>query len=131
MFNFVLVRKFLVLFMFSIYAISTTELIQLLKMPVFVSHFIEHKNNDTKMDLIGFVVHHYGGHEKDADWETDMRLPFMKPSDVLSVVSIPIPFEDYAILKNQIKVFAKYTDAYQEPHIAKSMLSSIWQPPKI
>ena len=56
-------------------------------MPVLISHFVEHKENDN-MNFWEYLGNHYGGHEKDADWDTDMKLPFMQHSDLLHLVVI-------------------------------------------
>ena len=62
-----------------LYITTSTQLCQLYKLPVFISHFIEHdKGGDFLDEMKTFLVHHYGGHEVDADWETDQKLPFMK-----------------------------------------------------
>lgn len=46
-------------------------------MPLFIEHYQEFVANGDG-DLLDFLVHHYGGHEMDSDWDTDMQLPFMK-----------------------------------------------------
>ena len=78
-------KKFLILFIIATYFFSTTELVQLLKIPVLINHFVEHAEEDNSITFMDYMVHHYGGHEKDADWETDMKLPFMQHSDLLNI----------------------------------------------
>lgn len=60
----------------SSYLFSNAEFCQLLKIPLFIEHYREFVANG-EGDLVDFLVHHYGGHEKDSDWDTDMKLPFM------------------------------------------------------
>jgi hypothetical protein len=127
--RFVLVKKFLVLFLLSTYFFSTTELRQLLKIPVLISHYLDHKEEDD-MTFVSYIVHHYGGHEKDADWETDMKLPFMQHSDLLNI--LVIANNNHFTLNNKIPLWSvsKITVYYQDNNIPNSYLSSIWQPPK-
>src|SRR5690606_13520126 len=68
----------------SVYLLSTTQFSQILKLPILVEHFIEHRAIDS-MSFWGFLVHHYDNHQPDEDYETDMKLPFMVHNDVLKV----------------------------------------------
>ncbi|UZJ63820.1 hypothetical protein OKW96_15525 [Sphingobacterium sp. KU25419] len=61
-----------------IYMFATTQLVEVVKMPILIEHFATYKGS-----FVDFLVRHYGGHEKDADWETDMKLPFMQSSDIM------------------------------------------------
>ena len=123
------VKKFLVLFIIAAYFFSTTELVQLLKVPVLINHFVEHAEEDNSMTFMDYIVHHYGGHEKDADWETDMKLPFMQHSDLLNIVVIPA---ENLNLPDKITVDTHFKTIvfYRQGIIPNSYLSSIWQPPK-
>ncbi len=127
---FVPVKKLLVIFLLAAYFFSTTELGQLLKIPVLISHFIEHKEHDKGMTFWGYLVHHYGGHEKDADWETDMKLPFMRHADVLTILIVPPDSPDY--LSGHITDFSisRQVVCYQDGAVPSSHLQAIWQPPK-
>lgn len=123
-------RNILVLLMLSFYLYSTTEFVQLLKVPVLISHFIEHKEDNANMSFLDYIIHHYGGHEMDADWETDMKLPFMTQSDLLFVTAVP-PGKPNDLLGKTIGLEQpKNTNYHQEDNIPNSYLSSIWQPPK-
>lgn len=122
-------KKLGIIFFIAIHMLSTTEMGQLLKIPVLISHFIEHKQQD-RMSISEYLVHHYGGHEKDADWDTDMTLPFMKHGDVLHVVVLE-PNHIFASIKKP--TFFHNKGLYSIPQkedFTYSYLSSIWQPPK-
>lgn len=127
--SFVKVKKFLVLFIIAAYFFSTTELVQLLKVPVLINHFVEHTEEDNSMTFMDYMVHHYGGHEKDADWETDMKLPFMQHSDLLNILVIPA---ENLNLPDKITVDTHFKTIvfHRQGTIPNSYLSSIWQPPK-
>jgi len=129
MYYFRTVRNFLIIFVLSAYLFSTTELAQLLKIPILISHFIEHKESNSETTFWSYLVHHYEGHEMDEDWETDMRLPFMQPSDTLQILIIPTNFIKLP-KKNWCFSSDKHICHYKENFIPASPLESIWQPPK-
>lgn len=113
-----------------LYITTSTQLSQLYKMPVFITHFIEHdKGGDFFKEMKVFLVHHYGGHEVDEDWETDQKLPFMKVEIAhIDLAAIPkFVFITPFILKENIQSTFVFFD---ESNIYSHYLNSIWQPPK-
>lgn len=111
------------------YFFSTTELNQLLKIPVLISHFVEHNVHDD-MGLWEYLSHHYGGHEKDADWDTDMKLPFMQHSDLLHFTLVT-PKNTFTLHPKRVYLsYKREFSCYQEQYIPSAYLASIWQPPR-
>ena len=113
-----------------LYITTSTQLCQLYKLPVFISHFIEHdKGGDFFDEMKTFLVHHYGGHEVDADWETDQKLPFMKVEFVhIDFFFSPIKLFDVLHLDKEISTTSIKT--FDEDFLYTHYLDSIWQPPK-
>ena len=109
---------------------SATPISQVYKLPVFVTHFIEHdQGGNFFSEMKVFLVHHYGGHPKDDDWQTDQKLPFMQV-EIAHFVQITIPIF-------RLKIPEPLKTEYQEPILSKDervnysyYLNSIWQPPK-
>ena len=129
-------KKLLALFFLSFYLLSTTELAQLLKVPVLVVHFLEHKDHDHTISFVDFIGHHYKGdhlldHPLDDDYEQDIKLPFMVHSSVLSVdfvVTNPLRFE---AKKRKVPIVNRLkTRPTDDSLIEFNFQSSIWQPPK-
>ena len=120
-----------VIYIFTfLYITTSTQLSQLYKLPVFVSHFIEHdRGGDFFKEMKVYLVHHYGGHEVDEDWETDQKLPFMKIEIAhIDLAAIPkITFIKPFILKEKIEITFI---SFNESNIYSHYLNSIWQPPK-
>lgn len=112
------------------YITTSTQFCQLYKLPVFISHFIEHdKGGDFLDEMKTFLVHHYGGHEVDADWETDQKLPFMKVEFVhIDFFFSPIKLFDVLHLDKEISTTSIKT--FDEDFLYTHYLDSIWQPPK-
>lgn len=119
----------------SIYLISTTEFSQLLKFPVLVEHYFEHKEQTPDMSVIDFLVLHYGGnhlenHPQNDDFDRDQQLPFMMHDNVLSFVFIS-PQPQYFKIENKANTYQPLEiSSFDDLFISNQTLSSIWRPPK-
>jgi len=124
------VKRWATKILIFLYITTSTQLCQLYKLPVFISHFIEHdKGGDFLDEMKTFLVHHYGGHEVDADWETDQKLPFMKVEFVhIDFFFSPIKLFDVLHLDKEISTTSIKT--FDEDFLYTHYLDSIWQPPK-
>lgn len=123
-------RKWLIISIAFLQLAGTTQLSQLYKLPIFISHFLEHSNNEISFsELEYFIVHHYGGHEMDEDWEVDQKLPFMNVDrvhlDPCFVSNFEIPF--LATFSKEIHVPEVILS---DQVLSAPYLTSIWQPPK-
>jgi hypothetical protein len=69
-----------------------------MKLPLFVKHFIEHKDKDAQLSLSKFIEMHYANTDvKDVDYDEDMKLPFKTHNICIGITSIcfiPTSFED-------------------------------------
>ncbi len=114
--------------------VSTTELSELLKFPILVEHYFEHKEKAPEMSVIDFLALHYNDHLKDHpidhDYEQDQKLPFIVHSQTLTFNFIypqPIVVEFKSILLSQnSNKFIPVNDR----NINNAFHSFIWQPPK-
>jgi hypothetical protein len=122
-------KKVLGILFLSVYLLSNTQFCQLLKLPVLVGHFFEHKEEDRSMTFVAYMVHHYGGHEKDADYETDMKLPFMTESETLSLTFFAPTPTVFPIQKFVFQEISQANSCYNL-QLKATYLSAIWQPPK-
>lgn len=109
----------------------STELHEILKIPVLVEHFQKHKAENSEMSVLDFLKLHYLATDFDDDAAEDKELPFMsfneyhfshvicEKTNLLSVrpgVECT-PEEDVRL-------------GYLSSHIPVIYLSDIWQPPK-
>jgi hypothetical protein len=100
-------------------------------MPIFFSHFIEHsKGGSLISELKEFVIHHYGGHEMDEDWETDQKLPFMN-IEFHHVDFYFSPIKTFQFNVKRKPITTSKTPITTQEHWHSKYLDSIWQPPKI
>ena len=110
--------------------LSFSELPQLLKIPVFIAHFQEHKLAHQRTTVSGFIKEHYQGKfVMDEDYKRDNQLPFRTANFVLNTtvifappVGIELP-ESVRVFKNEFKLF----DDSDNPI---SSLHDIFQPPR-
>ncbi len=126
------VKRFTAIFFLSTYLLSVTELHQLVKFPVLVEHFIEHKGKNQNLSFVDFLGMHYSQqNEKDADYDRDMQLPF-KSHDGCSTAflsaflhSLPTGLSNKPAPASSCE-YSEYSDEF----LSQTYLASIWQPPK-
>lgn len=125
-------KKTIAIFFLITYLFSTTALSQFLKLPAFVNHFIEHKQQNKDLTIWQFLCIHYAhGDVKDADYDKDMKLPFKTHNNTAAEISVAEP-PFFLIINNK----RTYTNTKKKTHILKNdsvisaYLSSIWQPPQ-
>ena len=124
-------KKLISVAILSLYLISATEFYQLLKLPMLIEHFIQHKKENKTITLFSFLQMHYiGPNVKDADYEQDMKLPFKTHSENahLSILAL-VPQKSASVLKKtyfEPRIFL----VQEELFLTSSYPSGIWQPPK-
>ncbi|WP_370576674.1 hypothetical protein [Myroides sp. WP-1] len=121
-------RKIAVFFMLM-FLISTTEFGQLLKFPLLVEHYVEHKGLNPDLTIWGFLQIHYDNNHKEDGDPTDEKLPFVSHAPIMHIVATTPP----TMLKiERIKISTHNTkvERFHDAVFESSFLSSIWQPPK-
>lgn len=125
-------KKTIAIFFLSIYLISLTELNQLVKLPLLVEHYLEHKEKDNDLSLMEFLNIHYSeSNVKDADYDKDMKLPFKTHegcNNSITIAFVPNNFEE--LLAKPSHIQNKTFSIYHEEFLKSAYLSTIWQPPK-
>lgn len=68
--------------LFCIYTTGATELEQLLRMPLLVQHYVQHRAQNPSITIAGFLSIHYVEPQPfDSDYEEDMQLPFKQADE--------------------------------------------------
>jgi len=119
-----------ILFLF-LHLTAFTPLREVLKLPVLVEHFIEHRAVNPSISFLAFLDMHYmHGSPRDADYDRDMQLPFKMVSHtpllVFAIPSSPITFHTANPIYNKkgkplLFDAVGYSFNYQ---------NLIWQPPR-
>lgn len=125
-------KKLFAISLLVIYLFSTTELQQLLKAPLLVEHFIEHREENKRITLWQFLYIHYAMDDvKDSDYDKDMKLPFKTHDNcVSSFTNVYLPSAKVSIEK-PIQFLQKKSFASKGQILLTSFLSNIWQPPRV
>ena len=125
-------KKLLGVFLLLMYLFSATETHQLLKLPVLLSHFQEHSQQEKDFSFLDFLAMHYvNGNFPDDDFEKDMELPFK--SEHHHMVDIPVANIidlQYFQLNIPPPTFIESTFGSLNELAISTPHSSIWQPPK-
>ena len=125
------VKRILVYITLFITLISTASTGQLLKLPILVSHYLEHQHKNHDIGFIDFLYMHYMGNDMDDDDDDrDMQLPFKSsppncynqlPS--LPVAAIPLTRQNQFSEKNEFTISSE--TALMDPSLA-----SLFRPPR-
>ncbi|MBX5438863.1 MAG: hypothetical protein IRZ29_04905 [Thermoflavifilum sp.] len=78
-------RRLLAIGCLQLYFLAFMEGHELLRLPLFVQHYVKHIHEDPQMNFWDFLALHYSGKMiYDADWQQDMQLPFktIPPNDL-------------------------------------------------
>lgn len=63
--------------LFFIYLLSFSGMKEIMKFPLLIEHFVEHRAEDYQMSIYDFMdMHYFSNHEVDADYDKDIQLPF-------------------------------------------------------
>jgi hypothetical protein len=109
---------------------STNEVGQILKLPVLVSHYIDHYNEEGQSIYAFFhehYVHHHGSDNKDQD--EDNQLPFKTTTIHQASVSYLLPAAQLIDRPTTLLIEKKFTLPF--PFIPKNYLKDIFHPPRI
>jgi hypothetical protein len=111
---------------------TNAELIELVKLPLLVEHFKEHKQWDLKISFFGFVYMHYlEDDSKYGDQARDMQMPFKTSChSSITLVGLMVTALDFAIVPKSTFKERKQKLIAGSTAFSSQYLSSIWQPPR-
>ena len=125
-------KKLIAISFFFVYLFSTTELHELLKLPLLVEHFAEHREQNKRITLWQFLSIHYAmDNVKDADYDKDMKLPFKSHDNCVAGNVVYLPLSEKLLLQKPIQFPEKKHFQTEDQFILTSFLSIIWQPPRL
>ena len=110
------------------YFTSFTEVHELLRLPVLLEHFEEHKSQVNDMSFVDFLLMHYKTDVAHDD--QDNQLPFKVPGHSFTAISMVLPPLKMTLTDVPPSTELSYTFDYQESYFSSS-LQAIFQPPKL
>ena len=120
-------RTVSILLLFA-YLTSFTEFSEVLRLPLLIQHYTEHKSQVNDMSFTEFLAMHY---ETDvAHDDQDHDLPFKDCSHSLCCSSVVMPAQKISLSVNAVAVNQIHTSFYllHEPEL---LSGDIFQPPKV
>ena len=125
-------KKGIAYFLLALYLCASTEAYQLLKLPAFVSHFIEHCTLEPETTLHSFLAEHYNGETVyDDDWQQDMELPFKASSFTVVTVSPTLAPEFVKLqIPEPLEINIHFTPTFSML-FSKLQVMKIFQPPRV
>ena len=103
---------------------------QLIKLPLLVEHYYEHKRIDKHITFLEFIQMHYlMDGSNNPDYARDMQLPF-KTVEVNSITSfVVIPFVEFQLTNLDFDLHSSVISFHRHWH-SGLFLDHVWQPPK-
>ncbi len=115
----------------GLFTLHTISFDQLIKLPVLVMHYIEHRAQDGNLTVVQFLSMHYWGKDKnDNDQDRDNQLPFKKVNTT-TVQQVFIPLAKITNLK--VQAVANISIQYPEldgDHLPNPATSKLFRPPR-
>lgn len=124
-------QKAALIFFTALFLIGNTEFHELLKAPVLVLHYFEHKAETPGLTPAQFLALHYSQqNHTDSDNYDDSQLPFKATEHMpathiklfISYYTIKVPVLNPTVTANE--------PVYEASFVSQSLLCNIWQPPK-
>ena len=121
-------KRILSIALISFYIISFTEVHQLIRLPLLVVHFIEHKALSRDITFFEFLELHYS--TETAHDDRDMQLPFKDCSHCVASQTVVLPVFNIDLKQEVVSYTPSVHTAFYKKFIPSSHLAEIWQPPK-
>lgn len=110
------------------YLVSFTEFREVLRFPILVQHFVEHKSQVADMSFLEFLAMHYSTDQAHDD--QDMRLPFKDCSHSFAGQTVVLPLQKIMLAEASQQTSLIHHSFYLQ-HEPKLLTADIFQPPKI
>lgn len=125
-------RRTVILLLLSVYLLTVTQWAELVKIPILLEHYTEHRQLDQSMSFLEFLCQHYTNVDtSDADHHRDLQLPFK--SSGISVFSGIYTYTLVSVYR--LKPYLHVGLKGQSPNTncftySSGFLATIFQPPK-
>ena len=114
-----------------LYLLSSTELHEIVRLPLLLEHFVEHKQKNGDVSFVVFIaLHYFAGDSKDGDYQRHQQLPFKEGHCEEVYASIVIPVESFDGSSPSIPYSLVKMEIYASLFNSSSFQFTIWQPPR-
>lgn len=124
-------RRCLAICFLIVYVTGATELDQLLKFPLLVRHYLEHKKENPGTSIATFIqIHYLQPQPFDADYQEDMQLPFKQGDDHCLTISTILPAVPVSMMPALRQGYYVY-NLFKTPDIPLLDKEKIFKPPRL
>ena len=114
------------------FLLTATGFNQLLKLPVLLEHFTEHKAENKSISFAKFLYMHYLGYDmNDNDQDRDSSLPFKSQAKTVAMKVETAPQQLTVVCLQHLPVFSSGFVSCKAAGLSSAYLSCIWQPPRV
>lgn len=104
---------------------------QLLKLPLLVEHFTEHKRQNSHLSVWQFLCMHYANdNEQYADHDKDMKLPFKTHTETVNLLLFFHTVPRLSFTPHLVHVVGAQFTIPSKQSLLNAYAASIWQPPR-
>ncbi len=130
--KFIWLKKSISILLLGIYLFSNFHLVELVKMPVLLEHYDQHKKWNEKSTFLEFLFLHYQDSlANHSDYDLDKKLPFLSGQDHTAIWIAPVLLKPTFIFQPAASYRpAQRNTVYLTALAVSCYLSGIWQPPK-
>lgn len=127
-------KKAAVIFAITVYFFGATDAYQLLKLPLFIKHYVKHIAEDPNTTLGSFIKMHYEGEIVfDEDYQQDMQLPFKtQEKDICCSCSfsVTLPVQKFTVEPFVLPISKKSHPQLPQSDYSLVSVIDIFQPPR-
>lgn len=121
-------KRFSVISLLLFYLVSFTEFREVLRLPILIEHYVEHKSQVAEMSFFEFLVMHYKTDVAHDD--TDMSLPFKDCGHSFSASMVLLAAQKIS-LSDPLETPTSGFQFFYLQHEPKLIAADIFQPPKL
>lgn len=105
---------------------------ELLKLPVLVAHYSEHKQWDGSITFLQYLRMHYAEHDdQNADYRRDQQLPFKTLAhSPIAAIAFVLPAVSVVFLAAVSFREKRQKRSFHTLFYTSQYLANVWQPPK-
>lgn len=124
-----------IIFYIVLFMLNSHVLEQCLKIPFFISHYIEHQENNNSINIFQYIqLHYFSGNIQDDDYQQDQKLPFKSEQTCNHTSLGQVLYNKVEKINIQVIDYIENTSVFnplQKHFVVQTILKNIWQPPKL
>ena len=123
-------KKILFITLFSVYLLANTDLIQVFRLPMLLTHYQNHLKENSRLDLMYFLYSHYSleGDGISSDDNEEQQMPFMQRNHRVINLTL-VNLSDLCLEPPSGKYLLPNYTIFQQFYISDLHKLSLFRPP--